>query len=335
MPRLAFFLALALLAHAAPVPPRVGHPTSSSPVSYSPDGRYVAAFGAVTDLKADTATELGAERLAFTGDGRRLYGMFRDHTLKCWDVPGLKERFAVKARQSLDFENLAGIHQPGLAVSPDGKYVATFRTSRALAVWDGATGKPVRTLTCRSTVWSVAISPDGSLIAAGEEKRRVTLWDLSTGKLVESYEATPPRDHPDDVGDGLVNNLCFSPNGKYLAAGVSRIGGSRQPAWVIELAVRDLAAKKARFVIDVSENWMHALAYRPDGQQIATSGYGGVKYVRRTNGCVKFWSATSGAAEGERAVTDKEYVRGVAYHPDGRRVAVYHVGLKFWDAPRR
>src|SRR5688572_25797024 len=87
----AVILGLGLLtnSHAAPAPaPKTAYASWSTDVNFSPDGRYLIAYGTVKDLKADTTTDLKALRLAFTADGKRLYGTFQDQTLKCWDVPG-------------------------------------------------------------------------------------------------------------------------------------------------------------------------------------------------------------------------------------------------------
>jgi WD40 repeat protein len=262
--------------------------------------------------------------------------MFKDQTLKCWDVPGFKERFAVTADHGPDFHNKAGFYRYGIVVSPDGSLVATYRPrSETFKVWDGTTGRAVRDLTAPSIVWSLAVSPDGRWIAAGGEGRQVTLWELASGKKLETFESAPPHTLGDDVGDGWVNQLCFGPDGRYLAAGTSYLGGTVEIHPPCHLTVRDLAAGRNRFRIDIGEHYMRGLAYSADGQQIATAGYGGVKFARKWNGAVKYWSAETGAAEGETAVDDRQYIYGVAYHPDGKRVGVFHNEPKVWDVPRR
>lgn len=313
-----------------PTPANPAYPSWSTAVNFSPDGRYVVAWGDIKNLETDKTTSFeGALRLAFTADGKRLYGIFRNQTLKCWDTDGLKERFAVKADHGPENSNRMSFYTHGLVVTPDGRYVATYRPAGPkFKVWDGATGKEVRTLAAESTVWSLAISPDGKLIAAGDEHRRVRIWNLDSGKIVETYE-TPFRDFP-YTSDGIVNQLCFSPDGKDLAAGTSRINEGDVGPYRCELAVRNLVAKQNRFLIDVDVVYQLGLAYRRDGRQIATAGY------KNGIGCVKYWSAETGKAQGERSVNDREHIHGVAYHPDGKRVAVvFHNEpiLRVWPVP--
>ena len=118
--------------------------------------------------------------------------------------------------------------------------------------------------------------------------------------------------------------MLHSPDGKDLAVGTSRINEGEVGPFRCELAIRNLAAKQNRFLIDVNVTYQLGLAYRRDGRQIAPAGYGGEK----NDGCVKYWSAQSGEAQGESAANDEwGHIHGVAYHPDGKRVAVLHKGL--------
>src|SRR4051812_2849172 len=83
------FLRILSTASAQMPPPTTAYPSWSTAVNFSPDGRYAVAYGTIKDLETDMSTMLpGAQRLAFTADGKRLYGMCEDQTLKCWDTDG-------------------------------------------------------------------------------------------------------------------------------------------------------------------------------------------------------------------------------------------------------
>src|SRR3954447_837904 len=90
----------------------------------------------------------------------------------------------------------AEIH--GVAISADGKWVATGATDRMLRIWDVATGKlHGQPLAHDGAVYPVAFSPDNKTVAGGTQKG-ARLWDVETGKELAEF---PHR--------GFVYSLCM------------------------------------------------------------------------------------------------------------------------------
>jgi len=99
-----------------------------------------------------------------------------------------------------------------LALSRDGKTLASSSWDRTVRLWDADMGKELRpTEGSQHGLWSVALSPDGKQAATGGEDGAVRLWDSATGK--ESHRVLGP-----DSSRGLIDHLDFSPDGKTLTA---------------------------------------------------------------------------------------------------------------------
>jgi WD40 repeat protein len=96
-----------------------------------------------------------------------------------------------------------------IAVSPDGKLLATGSPQQVVRLWDIASGQllashsqKVRFLHC------VTFSPDGKLLAFADELSAIFLWDPSGQRPLRKL-----------VGHaGPVNALTFSPDGRTLAS---------------------------------------------------------------------------------------------------------------------
>jgi WD40 repeat protein len=105
--------------------------------------------------------------------------------------------------------------------APDGTFVAAARNDGKIAVYDTATGAPIKMLAAaRDGRWfrSLAISPDGTRIAALEGDEALHCWLVAGGQLAWNKKI--------DVGSH-VNRLVFSPDGAYLAA----CGNQRAGVW--------------------------------------------------------------------------------------------------------
>jgi eukaryotic-like serine/threonine-protein kinase len=98
-----------------------------------------------------------------------------------------------------------------IAISPDGKLVASAGADMTIRLWDITTGSLKQTLKQHEDeVTSLAFSPDGSLLISGSYDRLVRLWDVQKGVIRRTLvgHKTP-----------TVDAVDFSPDGKMAASG--------------------------------------------------------------------------------------------------------------------
>jgi COMPASS component SWD3 len=77
-----------------------------------------------------------------------------------------------------------------------------------IVIWDVSSGKPLKTLTSQDGLWSVTWSPDGKKIASGNWDKTIKIWDANTGKLIKTLAG-----HKSEV-----YNVAWSPDSKILAS---------------------------------------------------------------------------------------------------------------------
>jgi len=186
-----------------------------------------------------------------------------------------------------------------LAISRDGRYLATASFDKVLTIWDIPARKEIARVTMPEPMRSVAFSPSGQLLAAGSAQNSFTLWDLENGKG-RTYKI-PKVDAKSDV-----SGIAFSPDGKRLAT--SHMDSSIT-LWdaVTQQEIRN-------FFVSRSSSW--TVRFSPDGGLFATATQGGG---------IHLWNSDNGSKLGELQGQASQPL-GLAFSPDGRHL--YSLGEK-------
>jgi serine/threonine protein kinase len=224
-----------------------------------------------------------------------------------WDQPGEIGVWNLATREPLQhFSEELGV--ASVALSPDGKLLASGSWTGHVRIYDWAAGKQVFDLPV-GDVARVAFAPDGRLLATATEDKSAQLWDVSTGKLVADLQGDLFRFHC----------VAFSPDGKRVLAG----GGDWKPGGLNQVTVWDVASKQQVLKLTGHQNAILGISFSPDGKTIATAS------VDRT---VRLWDADSGTPL-KTLSGHAHWVESAVFAPDGKTVVSGGPDrtVRFWD----
>ena len=141
-----------------------------------------------------------------------------------------------------------------LALTPDGRYLATGSDDQTARVWDTVTGRSIRVLRGHThNVSCVALSADGKRLVTGSWDRTVRVWDVRTGRCLAEL-----RGHA-----GIVTAVCLDAEGNVAVSG----------SWDGSLRVWDLESNHCIRALHGHRGLVTSVALAPSAQVIASGSW--------------------------------------------------------------
>lgn len=255
---------------------------------------------------------------------------------------------------------------PGLAVSPDGRLLATGSRRGRLHLWDASSGKKLMclakgqtTLPAEDAVYAACFSPDSRLVAFGNHERSA-VYSTRTGRLLAVFPCKPSGIRPLGFPWISAPNLAFTPDGRALVA------GDLHEVKLIETASMKVRSRftvthnpnsnhtsvtalpQGRFVLTCADHWPGGLSVWDTrlGLRVDNSGYAPTHTSSLAVDPKGRIVVAAGACCAAAHVLDlatglpvatlphvSEHGCGVAISPDGKWVASCGMdgALKIWD----
>jgi WD40 repeat protein len=260
----------------------------------------------------DRREVIAAVGIDFSPDGERLVvaselllilesSTGEDHTIGIPDQPFLK----------------------GIAYAPTGDFIATGSAAGQIILWS-VDGNPIAEFNNGSGVHGVAISSDGTLVASADDENHVRLWRTRTGENLATFMSSAAQ-------------VAFSPDDRLLAAATDE-GAS---VWRVEDGVklgsrgidgRGLAFAGNELLVSVGYDGLttwdigtgeeRVLWDLGQPQEVAVSPDGKLAAIGLDGRMVQFREVADGRLVGSSYVPAPDVFSGMAFSPDGQRLAV-------------
>ncbi len=250
-----------------------GHADALRSLSYSKDGKFLAAAGGVSggtgevriwDVVAEKEVQVLSEHLdsvngvAFSPDGTKIATASADKTIKIWDLKTGKSIFTGRDHSDSVL---------GVSWSPDGKTIASCSSDKSVKIWDAATLKRLYSLGGHDdVVTSIQFNPDGKSLISASSDKSARLWNLGPDG---GNQTATLSGHPQGV-----LGVAYSSNGQLLA---TCSADKTVKLWLPNGSlVRTLSEEK---------DWVYSVRFSPDGKLVVAGAW---------DGSVMIWSVSDG-----------------------------------------
>jgi WD40 repeat protein len=173
-----------------------------------------------------------------------------------------------------------------VALSPDGRLLASASLDYEIKLWDVATGRELRTLYGhKGPVWSLAFSPDGRELASGSADFTIKLWDPISGQELHSLAGHT----------NTVSSVAFSSDGRWLASA----------SWDRTVKLWDTQTDREVRTFAGHTDIVNQVAFSPDGRRLASAG---------RDRTIRIWDTSSG--HNDLTLTgNSDQVNSIAFSP--------------------
>lgn len=210
----------------------------------------------------------------------------------------------------------------GLALSIDGKILASCGNDKLVVLWEAETGNKIGELSIHERdVWSVLFHPDGKTLVSGDLMGKIAVWDIESRKNLRMIDAKPLHTYEGGqrVDFGGVRTLALNADGTILVAGglhkaTNPLGAVHEPLCLrYDFSSGEL--KKSQIAEGITGGVLWRCLFLSDGTVIGVSG-------GSNGGILLFWNN-----EDEKAIHRfnlPNIARDLDIHPDGIQLATTH-----------